>query len=90
MKGINPKDFNRRMKPTDDFFEFVSGGWIKRNPVPPSENRWGSFYELGDKNIKNLHALIRRMAKTKHRPGSNIQKVSDFFAAAMNTASINR
>ena len=90
MKGINPKDFNKKMKPTDDFFEFVSGGWIKTNPVPPSENRWGSFYELGDKNIKNLHALIRRMVKTRHRPGSNIQKVSDFFAAAMNTASINR
>ena len=29
------------VSPADDFFQFVNGGWLKRNPIPASESNWG-------------------------------------------------
>ena len=44
--SIDPKNFDRSTKPTDDFFRFVNQKWIDENPIPPEEARWGSFYVL--------------------------------------------
>ncbi|HEY5393581.1 MAG TPA: hypothetical protein VIJ57_15765, partial [Hanamia sp.] len=29
------------VKPSDDFFEYANGGWLKKNPIPASESGWG-------------------------------------------------
>ena len=89
MNQINLRNFNRKVKPGDDFFEFVNGGWIKHNPIPAAEMKWGSFYELWERNLKNLHLLIKQVAKKNQRPGSDAQKISDFFRAAMDIKKIN-
>jgi len=31
------------VKPSDDFFMYANGGWIKRTQIPPEYSRWGSF-----------------------------------------------
>lgn len=90
MKGINLKDFNKKVHPGDDFFEYVSGGWVKRNPIPASETRWGSFYVLAERNMKALHSIVDGLLKKKHKQGTNEQKVADFYFSAMDTARINR
>lgn len=89
MKGLNLKDLNTKVNPADDFFEFANGGWIKHNPIPATENRWGSFYELYERNRKNLLGLLKDLTKKKWKKGSDHQKLRDFFSAAMDEKSIN-
>src|SRR2546423_14911730 len=43
------------VKPSDDFFLYANGGWIKRTPIPPEYSRWGSFNQLIEKNNDALH-----------------------------------
>src|SRR6267378_2717399 len=38
------------VKPSDDFFLYANGGWIKRTPIPHEYSRWGSFNQLIEKN----------------------------------------
>ncbi|MDX5422833.1 MAG: M13 family metallopeptidase [Hymenobacteraceae bacterium] len=79
------------VKPGDDFYAYANGVWLKNNPVPAKETRWGSFNELRDFNInavKNL--LIESAAKTNAPAGSVERRVGDFYAAAMDSAAIEK
>lgn len=49
---------NTEARPQDDFFEFANGTWVKNNPVPESESRWGSFNELNQANMIKLTAIL--------------------------------
>jgi len=50
-KLIDPANMDLSVKPGDDFYKYASGTWVKNNPVPAKETRWGSFNELRDFNI---------------------------------------
>ncbi|QKG56719.1 M13 family metallopeptidase [Hymenobacter sp. BRD128] len=90
--GINPANIDKTVSPCDDFYRFASGNWIKNNPVPASESRWGSFNELADHNNATQKAILEDLArKSAAAPkGSNAQKVGDFYAAAMDTVAIEK
>ena len=44
--GIDRSTFDTAVKPGDDFFQYVNGEWIKRNPIPPEYSRWGAFPQV--------------------------------------------
>ncbi len=77
------------MKPCDDFFHFADGGWIKAHPIPPAYPRWGSFDELRAANEAVLHQILEQAAANKSvSPGSNLQKIADFYASCMDEPAI--
>ena len=47
-KYIDPANMDLNIKPGDDFYRYANGTWIKNNPVPAKETRWGSFNMLRD------------------------------------------
>lgn len=89
--GIDTKNFDKTVKPTDDFFQFVNGNWLKNNPIPNSESSWGSFKELQEKNTQRLAELLKEAAADKTaKQGSNTQKLRDFYNLAMDSVTLNK
>ncbi|MBF9222012.1 M13 family metallopeptidase [Hymenobacter ruricola] len=88
--GINIANIDPSVKPCEDFFHYASGNWLKNNPIPPAETRWGSFQELANNNNATLRTILNDAAKNaaKAPKGSNLQKVGDFYASAMDSAAI--
>jgi putative endopeptidase len=87
--GFDLANLDRSVSPCDDFFHFAAGGWIKNNPIPPAYSRWGSFTILHNNNEDVLHAILEEASKDKNAtPGSNWQKVSDFYASCMDESQI--
>jgi putative endopeptidase len=83
-RGFDLANLDRSISPCDDFFRFAAGGWIKNNPIPPAYSRWGTFTILRDHNEDVLHAILDEASKdNKATPGSNWQKVGDFYASCM-------
>ena len=73
--------FDKSVKPQEDFFQFANGTWIKDNPVPASESRWGSFNELDKANKKKLTAIIEEAKEANAEEGSSMQMIGDYYAA---------
>src|SRR5262249_12665627 len=46
------------VNPGDDFFEYANGGWLKRNPVPPTESSWG----IGNVVREDLYTQLRSIS----------------------------
>jgi len=90
-KFIDPANMDLSVKPGDDFYQYASGTWIKNNPVPAKETRWGSFNELRDFNINAVRGLVEEAAADKSAPAGSVKRrVGDFYAAAMDSVTIEK
>lgn len=88
---LNPANMDTSIKPGDNFFLYANGTWLKNNPIPGSETRWGSFNELQENNYKALHELLEAAAADKGaKQGSATQKVGDLYRTGMDSAAINQ
>ncbi len=87
--GFDTANLDKTCKPCDDFYQFAMGGWIKSNPIPPEYSSWGTFTQLADKNQQNLRQILEAVATAKATPGSNEQKIGDFYASCMDMKEID-
>jgi putative endopeptidase len=89
--GINLADRDTTVQPTADFFHYANGGWIKANPIPADQVRWGSFPILNEENKKHLREIAEEASKnTSAKKGSPEQLVGDFYFSAMDTVTIEK
>jgi putative endopeptidase len=88
--GFDPADLDRSANACVNFDQFANGGWKARNPIPAAYPSWGSFNILAEHNRDVLHEILDETAKeTSAAPGSNEQKVGDFYATCMDTSAID-
>ncbi|MFL5563341.1 MAG: M13 family metallopeptidase [Gemmatimonadaceae bacterium] len=86
--GIDTTNFDRSVRPQDDFFRFVNGGWLKRTDIPSDASSWGAFNELREGSRTALHTILDSALTTKAAPGSELQKVRDLYKSYMDSAAI--
>src|SRR6478736_2820064 len=88
---IDRTNMDLSVKPGDNFYQYASGNWIKNNPVPAKETRWGSFNVLRDFNINAVKTILQESAKNTSAPAGSLEKrVGDFYASAMDSARIDK
>ncbi|MFT4093180.1 MAG: M13 family metallopeptidase [Niabella sp.] len=88
---IDRANMDTTVRPGDDFYTYASGTWVKNNPVPAKETRWGSFNVLRDFNINAVKSILEKAAVDKTAPaGSATRSVGDFYAAGMDSAAIEK
>lgn len=71
------------VSPKEDFFRYANGNWIKNNPVPPSESRWGSFNELEQANISRLTTILAD-AVVNGKKSDGTKLIGDYYASFCN------
>jgi len=89
--GFDLKNLDRSVSPTQNFYQFAIGGWLKNNPIPDDQTRWGAFTILAEENNRQLKKIIDDVSKNRNWPkGSAEQKIGDFYATGMDSARIER
>ncbi|MBW3566553.1 MAG: M13 family metallopeptidase [Proteobacteria bacterium] len=86
VSGIDTGGFDTSVRPQDDFFRYVNGGWIDRTDIPADKSNYGSFNQLADKAEADLRAIIEEAAAGEAAAGTDTQKVGDFYATFIDQA----
>lgn len=91
MKFIDPANMDTTIHPGDNFFMYANGAWLKSNPIPGDQTRWGSFNILAENNLKALHGILDSAANVKNAAaGSAVQKVGDMYRTGMDSIAIEK
>ncbi|HEU5292771.1 MAG TPA: M13 family metallopeptidase [Cyclobacteriaceae bacterium] len=90
-KLIDPANMDPTIKPGTDFMGYAGGTWLKNNPVPAKETRWGAFNQLRDFNIKAVRVILNDAAADKSAAAGSVKKrVGDFYTAGMDSMAIEK
>ena len=89
--GINVPFMDKSVKPSDDFFKFVNGTWLKNTEIPADKTRWGSFDELRQNTDKDALAILKEAATNpKYKSNTDQGKAIIMYKAAMDTVARNK
>ena len=86
--GLLLTNFDRNVRPQDDFYRFVNGGWLAKTEIPADKNNYGAFTMLQDEAEKNLHVIVEEAAGAKAAAGTDAQLIGDFYTSFMDEAKV--
>ncbi|MEO8217822.1 MAG: M13 family metallopeptidase [Acidobacteriota bacterium] len=72
-----------------DFYQYSTGGWLAKNPIPAAFTSWGTSSNLAEENRETLRTVMESAAA---KPASlrtpNEQKIGDFWTSCMDEQQI--
>ena len=81
------RNMNESVDPCEDFFHFACDGWIRDNPIPPSENEYITFIKKIQANNVKLRNLLEDATGDYNDP---VMKAKRFYRSCMNEDEVER
>src|SRR4051812_29695634 len=88
MWGVDLTALDRSVKPGDDFWRFVNGGWDKRTDIAADRTSAGAGVLLVDEAERQVRAIVEDLARDPKTSGAVGRQVGDFYASWMDEAGI--
>lgn len=86
--GFDTAGMDTSVKPGDDFVAYANGKYFANLQIPADKTAYGMSSGLSDLSRERTRTIIEKVAASSGAPGSEAQKVGDFFASFMDEAAI--
>ncbi len=87
--AIDRSNFDESIAANEDFYQYATGGWQKKNPLKPEFARYGTFDVLRENNEVRINDLFAEMTKTQAEKGSVEQKIADLYTMGLDSVRLN-
>ena len=79
--GIETESFDEGVRPQDDLYRHVNGGWFAENPIPEDRARYGTFHQLHEQAEAAVRVIVEEAQQGA--PGTVERLVGDVYASFM-------
>ncbi len=87
--GFDTAGMDRSVTPGNDWGRYANGTYLKTLVIPADRSNFGMFTKLRDLSQVRTRTIVEAAAaQTKATPGSEAQKVGDFYASFIDEAAI--
>lgn len=88
LPGVDKAYMDPSVKPGDNFDDYANGGWRKTAEIPADRSSIGVGLDVSLRAEARTAAIIKGAAATKGAPGSDQQRIADYYAAYTDTNGI--
>jgi len=88
--AIDTSNFDLSVAPSEDFYEYATGGWQAKNPLKPEFARYGSFDVLRENNEVRINELFEEMTRSEAAAGSVDRKIADLYKMGLDSVRLNK
>ena len=78
-KGLELSAMDTSLRPGDDFYNYVSGSWMKTAKIPTDKPAWGSFYMLMEKTDEQCLSILDDLLQKEYPKGSEGEKIQTLY-----------
>jgi len=89
-KGLDLSAMDTSVRPQDDFYNFVNGGWMKTNKIPADKPSWGTFYMLREETDEQCLTILDNLLKEQYPAGSEGEKIQILYKNYMDMEARNK
>ena len=82
-------DFDRSIRPTDDFYTYANGQWLNRTVIPPSLTSWGGSFTISHETLLQLKNIFDDLTRNGTSESSH-RKLGDLYLAALDEQMIEK
>ncbi|HKS54881.1 MAG TPA: M13 family metallopeptidase [Steroidobacteraceae bacterium] len=86
--GVYLQNLDKSVRPQDDFYRHINGGWLAATQIPADKSNYGTFTKLQDDAERDLRDILDEAMRSKAAPGSDEQKVGDYYASFLDEAAV--
>ena len=87
--GIDRAGMDKSVRPQDDLYLAMNGTWVKNTQIPADKAIWGAFIDLRELSDRRVREIVEGLQSANPAPGTNAQKVNDYFRAFLDEAAID-
>ncbi|HEX7694303.1 MAG TPA: M13 family metallopeptidase [Sphingomonas sp.] len=86
--GVDQALIDHSVKPGDDFNAYANGIWLKTAEIPADRSSIGVGLDVFKVAEARNADIIQNAAKANAKPGTDLRRIADYYAAYDNTAAI--
>ena len=89
--AFDPANMDRSIHPGDDFYQYVNGGWMEKNPIPSNKTRYNEIKIVEDRTAEQVRKLVEQASNNTSATDSSLDwKIGRLYSSGMDTDLINR
>lgn len=89
--GFDLNNIDSTVSPNQNFYDYAVGNWVKNNPIPDDQTRWGAFNVLIEETNDQVKTIIEEALSMAGEENSSLSgKVGTFYEIGMDTVIIEK